>query len=115
MFGDVPKTVQALPNLVHVDLSMNSFRGAVPTFTSPNLEVVNLSHNSLTGPIPEDFGSRMSNAVNLKVIDFKYNRISGSIPKSIELLSSKLVEFDLSSNNLNGRLMFRRNLHSHTA
>jgi len=102
MFGDVPKTVQALPNLVHVDLSMNSFRGAVPTFTSPNLEVVNLSHNSLTGPIPEDFGSRMSNAVNLKVIDFKYNRISGSIPKSIELLSSKLVEFDLSSNNLNG-------------
>jgi Leucine-rich repeat (LRR) protein len=104
LFGELPKKIVSLPNLVHVDLSMNALRGSTPVFTSSALESVNLSHNRFDGKLPEDVGKKMSGATVLKVFDLKYNSITGSIPHSIGSMPASLKQLDLSDNMLTGTI-----------
>ncbi|XP_044954815.1 MDIS1-interacting receptor like kinase 2-like [Hordeum vulgare subsp. vulgare] len=79
--GNIPAILGVLHNLQDMlDLSYNSFVGAIPTqFSDLNmLETLNLSHNELSGSIPSSFRSMES----LVSIDVSYNELEGPIPDS---------------------------------
>ncbi|EYU34801.1 hypothetical protein MIMGU_mgv1a023857mg [Erythranthe guttata] len=82
-----------------VDLSRNSFSGAIPAeiTTLFRLGTLNLSTNQLTGEIPATIGR----FERIETLDLSMNGLSGHIPPSIVSLTF-LNHLNLSYNNLSG-------------
>lgn len=91
----------ALPHLISLDLSNNSFRGPIPSSIGnlSKLSTLNLSVNSLSQSIPSALGRLTS----LRLLYLRQNRLRGPIPEDIFTLNS-LLELSFSVNNLTGAL-----------
>jgi Leucine-rich repeat (LRR) protein len=99
--GSIPSSIRSLPNLLDLDLMTNQLTGSIPSSIGSltNLLDLYLFNNQLTGSIPSSIGS-LSNLFNL---DLNTNQLTGSIPSSIGSLS-KLIYLDLSTNQLTGSI-----------
>jgi len=100
LYGSIPPSVAALPNLDSIDLSQNRLTGTLPPFTSSQLRIINLGINDLHGSIPKKF---ITAKKTCEEISMPQNRLSGSLPDSLfELIN--VDKIDLSSNLLHGTL-----------
>uniref|UniRef100_A0A9I9DRG2 Receptor-like protein 12 n=1 Tax=Cucumis melo TaxID=3656 RepID=A0A9I9DRG2_CUCME len=88
-----------LRNLIHVDLSHNSFTGIIPSwiYSLPNLKYLYLSDNDFSG-FMRDFRSN-----SLEVLYLNYNNLQGEISESI-YRQLNLKYLGLESNNMSGVL-----------
>ena len=91
----------ALPSLVNLDLSFNSFHGPIPSSIAKlsKLLTLDLSFNRLSGRIP----LIIVGLTSLKNLNLNGNHFSGSIPKEIGMLKS-LSDLVLSNNSLTGHI-----------
>ncbi|KAL3690259.1 hypothetical protein R1sor_016568 [Riccia sorocarpa] len=110
MSGPLASFSTNLTSLRILDLSHNSFGGALPTFANRSLEVLNLSSNHLSGSInlfsdPNLVGSdseyltyNESGLQPLRALRLENNNFSGMIPDYIWSTESLLETVDLSNN-----------------
>ncbi|KAG6401144.1 hypothetical protein SASPL_137989 [Salvia splendens] len=91
-----PDVFSSLRNLY---LQHNSLTAALPgsLIRAKSLVRLNLAHNNFSGPIPPSF----NNLTRLGTLYLEHNSFSGSIPS---LRLPALVQFDVSNNNLTGRI-----------
>jgi Leucine-rich repeat (LRR) protein len=96
--GLVPRLLEVLPNLKHVDIKNNMFVGPAPGFSRSQLDYLSVASNLLTGTMPATVGD------SLKHMDYSRNRMSGSLPSELGSLT-QLEYLDLGNNPfLNGTL-----------
>nr|XP_051220983.1 receptor-like protein 7 [Lolium perenne] len=90
-----------LTTLTAIDLSNNSFDGAIPESLGRlvSLHVLNLSSNAFTGHIPHELG-RMT---QLESLDLSRNQLSGDIPEELTNLNF-LGILNLCNNQLVGKI-----------
>ncbi|KAI5593606.1 hypothetical protein BDE02_03G024900 [Populus trichocarpa] len=88
-----------------IDLSNNSFIGAIPPEFGNLSEILslNLSHNNLTGSIPATF----SNLKQIESLDLSYNNLNGVIPPQLTEITT-LEVFSVAHNNLSGKTPERK-------
>jgi Leucine-rich repeat (LRR) protein len=88
-----------------IDLSNNSFLGAIPPEFGNLSKILslNLSHNNLTGSIPATF----SNLNHIESLDLSYNNLNGAIPPQLTEVTT-LEVFSVAHNNLSGRTPERK-------
>lgn len=96
--GTVPEEITKLKHLTVVNLENNTLSGAVPFFTTSSLVRLDLASNNFTGTINSLIGSYLP---NLETFDVSVNNITGRIPSSLSRCK-KLELLDLSSNALSG-------------
>ncbi|KAB1224397.1 Receptor-like protein 12 [Morella rubra] len=78
--GSIPESICNAAPLEVLDLSNNSFSGAIPRcLTSMNLGVLDLKRNSLTGTIPDTFSEQCA----LQTLDVNGNLLDGKLPESL--------------------------------
>ncbi|KAJ8759834.1 hypothetical protein K2173_009935 [Erythroxylum novogranatense] len=99
----------SFPNLLRIDLSINSLHGSIPTSIGnlSKLTFVDLSYNLLSGNLP----SEIRNLVKVEDLWINFNQLSGSIPEELGMLIS-LRTLDFSSNNFTGSIPSMANLSS---
>ncbi|KAI9116274.1 hypothetical protein K1719_012441 [Acacia pycnantha] len=87
-----------LPNMQHLDLSLNQLVGQIPYWLGQleNIVDLDLGNNLFEGPIPT-----FESLQNLANLDLAENKLNGTLPASIGQLSG-LSTFDVSSNQLEG-------------
>lgn len=91
--------------LKSLDISDNGFEGPLPLNIGnllPNLYHVNMSSNLFRGTIPPSLGR-----LPLEILDLSHNNFSGQIPLNLTLTGTPLVYLDLSNNNLQGEMLSR--------
>jgi Leucine-rich repeat (LRR) protein len=88
-----------------IDLSNNTFIGAIPSEFGNLSEILslNLSHNNLTGSIPATF----SNLKHIESLDLSYNNFNGVIPPQLTEITT-LEVFSVAHNNLSGKTPERK-------
>ncbi|MCL7043685.1 hypothetical protein MKW94_005227 [Papaver nudicaule] len=98
--GELPVCVTELRKLGKLDLQENMFSGEIPSNVSLwiHLTGLNLSRNRFYGEIPSELGS----LPDLNYLDLSENLLSGEIPS--RLTNLKLNKFNISGNNLSGRI-----------
>ncbi|CAI0560131.1 unnamed protein product [Linum tenue] len=91
----------SLPNLTHLELSVNLLTGSIPPEIGllANLVDLDFSLNQLSGRIPPEIGR----LANLQVLHIVENRLTGAIPDEIGRLES-ITELALYENRLTGNL-----------
>jgi len=105
--GTIPD-LSAFTSLKTLDLSDNKLSGKIPEGSSLPFQLENLSimSNSLEGVIPKSF---WMNACKLKSLDMSNNKFSGELQVIIHQLSKcarySLQQLDLSINQINGTLL----------
>lgn len=85
--GAIPSDIeQQVPFLTSLDLSYNGFSGAIPIliYNLTYLNTLNLQHNQLSGEIPGQFGA----LTRLTMFNVADNRLSGTIPGSLRNFSA---------------------------
>uniref|UniRef100_A0A0D9YQE5 non-specific serine/threonine protein kinase n=1 Tax=Oryza glumipatula TaxID=40148 RepID=A0A0D9YQE5_9ORYZ len=105
-----------LPHLVHLDLSLNSLSGPIPSDIGhlAELSYLDISNNMLTGSIPPSIdlssnqftGSippQIGQCHNLSSLRLRNNLLTGPIPEELGYCTD-LTELDLSRNNLGGAI-----------
>ncbi|KAK6795677.1 hypothetical protein RDI58_009132 [Solanum bulbocastanum] len=97
--GSLPSDISQLVELRNLYLQDNEFVGSIPSsfFTLHLMVRLDLSNNNFSGEIPSGF----NNLTRLRTLLLENNQFSGSIP---ELTLSKLEQFDVSGNSLNGSI-----------
>ncbi|KAM3334409.1 hypothetical protein ACQJBY_029058 [Aegilops geniculata] len=98
--GPFPQGLQYFSSMTGLDLSNNSFSGAIPTDISRQLQQLislDLSYNSFSGSIPQS----MSNMIYLNLLNLQHNQLSGQIPPQLELLT-RLTTCNVAENLLSG-------------
>ncbi|XP_027357255.1 receptor-like protein EIX2 [Abrus precatorius] len=83
----------------YLELSNNNLSGEIPNCGNHNLFHLNLANNQINGTLPKNIDHIMPQITNLLLGN---NLISDSIPTS--LCQMKLVNLDLSKNNLSGEI-----------
>ena len=98
--GDLYNNFSSLTALTYLDLSRNTFTGAVPSDLSncQNLVYLNLSHNILEGEL------NLTGLSKLETLDLSMNRIFGGIQFSFPEICSNLVVANVSANKFSGRI-----------
>ncbi|KAL3575190.1 hypothetical protein D5086_023291 [Populus alba] len=98
--GDLYNNFSSLTALTYLDLSRNTFTGAVPSDLSncQNLVYLNLSHNILQGEL------NLTGLSKLETLDLSMNRIFGGIQFSFPEICNNLVVANLSANKFSGRI-----------
>ncbi|XP_050365054.1 probable leucine-rich repeat receptor-like protein kinase At1g68400 [Argentina anserina] len=91
------------PHLKHIYLSHNNFTGAFPASISGlrNLRRLDLSHNQLSGEIPVAELTRLSKLLTLRL---ESNSLTGFGGSPSEASSVTFTDFNVSDNNLAGKL-----------
>ncbi|ESR49589.1 hypothetical protein CICLE_v10030602mg [Citrus x clementina] len=99
--GPLPLKIGNFNVLIQLDLSMNNFSGVIPTKIGglKDLQYLFLEYNRLQGSIPNSIGDLIS----LKSLNLSNNNLSGTIPISLEKLLD-LKEINVSFNNLEGEI-----------
>ncbi|KAL6330185.1 hypothetical protein AAG906_040106 [Vitis piasezkii] len=99
--GEIPSSLSHCRQLRGLSLSLNQFTGGIPQAIGSlsNLEEVYLAYNNLAGGIPREIG----NLSNLNSLQLGSCGISGPIPPEIFNISS-LQRIDLTDNSLHGSL-----------
>ncbi|CAL1411618.1 unnamed protein product [Linum trigynum] len=99
--GSIPPEIGLLANLIDLDFSLNQLSGPIPSEIGrlTNLQVLHIVENKLTGPIPDEIG-RLESITELALYE---NRLTGPIPSSIGNLT-KLARLYLYSNELTGSI-----------
>ncbi|XP_050157518.1 receptor-like protein EIX2 isoform X2 [Malus sylvestris] len=102
LFGELPKCLTRLGNLVMLDLSSNALSGKIPSTIGSlfGIETLKLRSNEFVGELPLS----LKNCTSLRVLDLADNQLSGSIPEWLGASFQKLVILMLSSNHFNGSL-----------
>ncbi|CAL5012716.1 unnamed protein product [Urochloa decumbens] len=80
--GEVSHLICNATDIEVLDLSFNSFSGAIPPCLlkqNKHLEILNLRGNSFHGSLPQDISKECS----LQIIDLNGNRLEGKLPMSI--------------------------------
>ncbi|KAL6626811.1 hypothetical protein ACP70R_030537 [Stipagrostis hirtigluma subsp. patula] len=90
--GAIPKSIGRLVSLHGLNMSYNNFMGQIPSQIGnlTQLESMDLSWNHLTGEIPEDFTSLTS----LAWLNLSYNNLTGRIPQGNQFLSFPSSSFE---------------------
>lgn len=98
--GELPTCITGLKMLEKISMQENMFSGEIPSSLSSwtDLAYLNLSRNRFSGTIPPELG----NLPVLTYLDLSGNLLTGEIPVSLTKL--KLNEFNLSDNNLYGKV-----------
>ncbi|KAG6602471.1 Inactive LRR receptor-like serine/threonine-protein kinase BIR2, partial [Cucurbita argyrosperma subsp. sororia] len=100
--GSISEDLQYCVSLQRLDLSGNSFSGAIPPHICkwlPYLVNLDLSNNQFSGPIPAD----LAGCSYLNSLMLSNNALSGTIP--VELTSlSRLNKFSVANNHLTGSI-----------
>lgn len=99
--GEIPSSIENLPNLIELCLTNNQVSGSIPESISQigSLEKLSLDSNELSGSIPES----LSSLTNLTKISLGHNQLSGMIPDTIGSLSA-LQRFEIHDNEISGEL-----------
>ncbi|GMI73410.1 receptor-like kinase 1 [Hibiscus trionum] len=97
--GPIPSGIAELTSLRNLYLQGNQFSGDIPAslFSLQNLIRLNLANNNFTGTIP----GGINNLTRLATLYLENNRLSGPIP---DIVLPKLVQFNVSFNQLNGSI-----------
>nr|KAJ0225222.1 hypothetical protein LSAT_V11C100013900 [Lactuca sativa] len=91
-------------NMKWLDMSGNGMIGTIPDNIPrffPNIMYLNLSMNSLSGVIPSSVGELSE----LVMLDLSHNELSGEIPKGLFTNVSRLDFLKLSNNKLHGEVL----------
>ncbi|XP_018719305.2 LOW QUALITY PROTEIN: receptor-like protein EIX2 [Eucalyptus grandis] len=94
-----PPTSLTFVDSVLVDLSVNSYEGPLPTWSS-NVTTLYLRDNRFSGPIPPNIGELMPYLTDL---DISQNALNGTIPSSIGNMAN-LTTLVISNNYLSGEI-----------
>jgi hypothetical protein len=104
-----PLSTLVSPNLFSIDLSHNNLSGTIPSawFEGEGLGGLFLSHNRLSGHIPPYVGKMKIppfavGFVDYLLLDLSSNQFNGSVPVEVQQVSSFMLTFNLSNNNLSG-------------
>ncbi|KAI5554392.1 hypothetical protein BDE02_19G009500 [Populus trichocarpa] len=98
--GTLPKAIEKLPHLKHLDLWANYLSGNIPSeWANTKLELLSIGVNNLTGKIP----SYLGNITTLRSLNIQNNMFSGTVPPELGGLVN-LENLTLSANNLTGEL-----------
>ncbi|XP_059430059.1 receptor-like protein 2 [Corylus avellana] len=106
--GSVSPFLGNLTRLTHLNLSHNSFSGAVPTgfFSSLNqLKILDLSYNYLGGDISLMFSSNGSSTgwpTSIQILDMSSNNFNGMMQSSFLLRAWNLIKLNVSNNSFTG-------------
>nr|TKS10191.1 hypothetical protein D5086_0000085500 [Populus alba] len=122
--GTLPKAIEKLPHLKHLDLWANYLSGNIPPeWANTKLEFLCVGVNRLTGKIPSYLGRittlsylsiqnnmfsgtvppELGGLVNLENLTLSANYLTGELPPALTNLTG-LKELRLSSNNFTGRI-----------
>ncbi|KAI9376959.1 hypothetical protein POPTR_019G009601v4 [Populus trichocarpa] len=122
--GSLPKAIEKLPQLKHLDLWANYLSGNIPSeWANTKLEILSIGVNNLTGKIPSSLGTittlrslnvqnnmfsgtvppELGGLVNLENLTLSANYLTGELPQALTNLTG-LKELRLSSNNFTGRI-----------
>ncbi|KDP39098.1 hypothetical protein JCGZ_00855 [Jatropha curcas] len=99
--GNIPSQIGNLSRVNILDFSLNQISGSIPKEIGMlgSLTYIDLSNNPFTGTIP----TSITNLTNLPVLYIHETEISGYIPQEIGLMKS-LIQVDLSVNSLSGKI-----------
>ncbi|XP_061944348.1 probable LRR receptor-like serine/threonine-protein kinase At1g07650 isoform X3 [Populus nigra] len=96
--GSLPKAIEKLPQLKHLDLWANYLSGNIPSeWANTKLEILNVQNNMFSGTVPPELGG----LVNLENLTLSANYLTGELPQALTNLTG-LKELRLSSNNFTG-------------
>ncbi|KAG6737303.1 hypothetical protein POTOM_058817 [Populus tomentosa] len=122
--GTLPKAIEKLPHLKHLDLWANYLSGNIPPeWANTKLEYLSIGVNNLTGKIPGYLGRittlsylsiqdnmfsgtvppELGGLVNLQNLTLSGNYLTGELPPALTNLTG-LKDLRLSSNNFTGRI-----------
>ncbi|KAI4297592.1 hypothetical protein L6164_037477 [Bauhinia variegata] len=100
--GDIAASIGDMSKLSVLDLANNNFSGKIPNqilLGCISLQFLRVSHNSLRGEI----FARSPNWKYLSVLMMDHNEFNGTLKNGM-VMSSSVIELDISNNNLTGRL-----------
>ncbi|KAF7838503.1 putative LRR receptor-like serine/threonine-protein kinase [Senna tora] len=99
--GLISSGILELPNISHLDLSLNNLSGPLPIEIShmSSIKFLMLAYNDFSGPIPHEFGKM----AQIQALDLSFNNLTGPIPPSFGNLSS-LLWLMLANNSLSGEI-----------
>ncbi|KAJ1262920.1 hypothetical protein BS78_09G145500 [Paspalum vaginatum] len=100
--GPFPRGLENCTSMTGLDLSSNSFTGAIPSDIAqqvPFLTSLDLSYNAFSGEIPV----LMYNMTYLNTLSLQHNQLSGQIPGQFSTLA-RLQSFSVADNQLSGTI-----------
>lgn len=100
--GPFPRGLKNCTSMTGLDLSSNSFTGAIPSDIAqqvPFLTSLDLSYNAFSGEIPV----LIYNMTYLNTLSLQHNQLSGQIPGQFSALA-RLQSFSVADNRLSGTI-----------
>ena len=118
--GTIPAELGEMDGLSYLNLSYNVLTGPIPQFTQTTLQYLLLDSNQLSGTVQNDFTSvfelrlnhnsftgslpELKSSTRISQLLLNSNNFNGTIPDYGSLESVFFFGFDLSENNLTGKL-----------
>lgn len=100
LIGSIPESINQLPNLQLLVLTLNRIGGTLPSLSGSNLLTIGLYGNAFTGTLPDSWST-----APLQSVDIQFNNLTGSLPESWGS-STSLNNVMLAYNQLSGTIPF---------